>query len=171
MKLLLLFFLVTKPIIINDIRVNEPPHFIAMEYKGFSNCIYKVYITDSLIMCAKVNGYITVEPNFGIGTTIPKTSMHNPEAYVDSTMAAKYPDLPSDIPGFLKANNQNFIIRKKDIADITFNPQKKWGMGYYPHNGRVIVKVKEKVYNNKTEREFILIGDQNPEEVLTMLKK
>ncbi len=154
-----------------DTVIHKPEYFIAMEYKGLSNCIYKVFITDSLIMCAKVNGYISVEPNFGMGTSVPKELMHNPEAYVNKDMEAKYHGLLSDIQGFLKANKQNFIIRKKDILKIFNNPEKKWGMGYYPQSGRIITQTIKADYNKLPERELILVGDQNPDEILSKLCK
>jgi hypothetical protein len=169
MKLLFLYMFLNIANPNSDTVMHHSNYFIAMQYKGLSNCIYKVYVTDSLIMCAKVNGYITIEPSFGMGTTVPKSRMHDPEAYVNKEIEAKYPPLLSDIHGFLTADNQNFIIRKKDISKIYYDPTKKWGMGYYPHNGRIFIEVSEKVYNNQRKREFILIGDQNPDEILKLL--
>ena len=174
MKLLLLYLFLNKSKLSTDTLVaNKAAYFIAMEYKGLSNRIYKVFITDSLIMCAKVNGYITVEPSFGMGTVVPKSVMHNPEAYVNAEIAAKYPDLLADNQQFLKADKDNFIIRKTDIKKIYYNPEKKWGMGYYPDNGRIIIETTRKVkdYNNSLEREFILVGDQDPDETLKLLNK
>jgi hypothetical protein len=72
MKFVLLFLLVstaTRPV---DTIVKEPNYFISMEYKRMSNCIYKIYVNDSLILGAKVNGYITTEGSFGIGKSISK---------------------------------------------------------------------------------------------------
>ena len=146
-----------------------PPHFIAMEYKGMSNCIYKVYVTDSLIYGAKVNGYITVEPNFGMGRSIPKDRMHDPEAYVDRTMD-KYDDALPYHAAFLRNDMDNFIIRRSDIRKISHNPKKKWGMGYYPHAGRIEIETIRTPENRRGDRALILIGDQDPEKVLGMLK-
>jgi hypothetical protein len=41
-------------------------------------------------------------------------------------------------------------------------------MGYYPDHGRIIIQTTRKVkdYNNSPEREFILVGDKDPEEIL-----
>ncbi len=108
-----------------DTIIDEPNYFIAMEYKGLSNCIYKVFITDSLILGAKVNGYITVQPNFGAGKVIPKNVMHSPEAYVDKAVDAKYKNLLFDEGRFLAADKENFIIRKTDIKKIYHNPKPK----------------------------------------------
>lgn len=147
-----------------------PPHFIAMEYKGMSNCIYKIYVTDSLVYGAKVNGYITTEPNFGMGTSIPKEKMHDPESYVDPKMD-KYDTLLSDDAAFLKADGNNFIIRKADIKQVSNNPKKKFGMGYYPQTGRIEVETIKTKENRKGDRELILVGDQNPDVILGLLKQ
>ena len=156
-----------KPIIV---LANQQDHFIAMEYKGMSNCIYKVIVTDSLIFGEKVNGYITVEPSFGMGKTVPQELMHSPEAYVDKAMEAKYRDPISDMHGFMNTDKDNFIIRKSDIRKVYNNPAKKFGMGYYPYGGRIIIETIKTAENRKAERDLILIGDQNPDDILKMFK-
>jgi hypothetical protein len=147
----------------------NPPHFIAMEYKGMSNCIYKVYVVDSLIFGAKVNGYITVEPNYGIGKSIPKEIMHDPESYVDKKLD-KYDTLLSDASAFLSADKDNFIILKSDITRVYNNPKKKSGMGYYPQSGRIEIETAKSAGNFKGNRELILVGDQNPDVVLGLFR-
>lgn len=146
-----------------------PPHFIAMEYKGLSNCIYKVYVTDSLIFGAKVNGYITVQPNYGMGRSIPRDRMHDPEAYVDRTMDI-YDHLLSDQSAFLAEDKDNFIIQRATIKRVYHNPSKKWGMGYYPHHGRIEIEAPKTWENRKGDRELILVGDQDPDRVLSLFK-
>jgi hypothetical protein len=51
-----------------------------------------------------------------------------------------------------------------DISTVEYNPKKKWGMGYYPHSGRV--------YINKAgrTREFIVLGKQSGSDVYARLK-
>jgi hypothetical protein len=66
-----------------------------------------------LIRCAKVNGYTTAEPGFGMGTVVDESVMHNPEAYVNAKMAAKYPDLLADYQQFLKADKDNLSFVKQ----------------------------------------------------------
>src|SRR5260221_4522256 len=125
MKFIILCLLVSMSTRSMDTIIDEPNYFIAMEYKGLSNCIYKVFITDSLILGAKVNGYITVQPNFGAGKVIPKNVMHSPEAYVDKAVDAKYKNLLFDEGRFLAADKENFIIRKTAIKKIYHNPKPK----------------------------------------------
>jgi hypothetical protein len=116
--LLLLFSLIWRP---QYAVLEKPPHFIAMEYKGMSNCIYKVYVSDSLIFRAKVNGYITVQPNYGMGKSVPKEKMQDPESFVDKTMD-KYDTLLSDHSTLLNEDKDNFIIQKSDIRRVDNNP-------------------------------------------------
>ena len=170
MKLVLLFLLVSSAIRPPDTFVNGPNYFVSMEYKGMSNCIYKVYVNDSLILGAKVNGYITTEGSFGIGKTIPKGVMHSPEAYVDSAIDIKYKNLLPDNDSFLNADKDNFIIRKTDITKVYLNPKKKFGMGYYPQSGRIEIETGKTKENRKGNREFILVGDQDPNAVLSLFK-
>lgn len=148
---------------------DRPAYFVAMEYKGMSNCIYKIYITDSLILGAKVNGYIAAEPTMGMGKAVPKSRMHDPQAYVDQTMDAKYENSFSDKDKFLAIDKDNFIIRTGDIKKIYHNPKPKWGMGYYPHMGRVIIETIKTPENRRAERELILVGDQWPPDILKLL--
>ena len=122
-------------------------------------------------MCAKVNGYISVENGLGIGRTVLKSEMHDPEAYVDKNLNAKYTEPLPDIPKFLDSDRQNFIIRKKDIKKVYNNPAPKWGMGYYPYGGRIIIETTKKMYNSSRTTELILIGDQNPEEILAKINR
>jgi hypothetical protein len=148
---------------------DRPAYFVAMEYKGLSNCIYKVYITDSLILGAKVNGYISAEPTMGIGKAIPKNVMQYPEAWVDKTMDAKYENSFSDQEKFLGIDKENFIIRTSDIKKIYHNSKPKWGMGYYAYTGRVVIEAKKTPENRKAERELILVGYQFPPDILKLL--
>ncbi len=164
--LLLLFFLNHHPV---DTTAKNG-RFIAMEYKGMSNCIYEVTINDSLIIGAKVNGYITVQPNFGIGTSVPRDVMHNPEAYVNKKKAAKYLDKNMGNDKFINTDGQNFIIRRKDVKNIYINTEPKWGMGYYPQSGRIMIESPETPYNKTALRDLILVGDQNAQDVLQLFK-
>ena len=164
--LFLIFSSIRQP---HSVLLETPPHFIAMEYKGMSNCIYKVYVTDSLIFGAKVNGYITVQPNYGIGRSVPKERMHDPESYVDKTMD-KYDALLSNRSAFLSEDKDNFIIQKSDIKRLYHDPRKKWGMGYYPHAGRIEIETNKTPENRKGDRDLILVGDQNPDLILGLFR-
>jgi hypothetical protein len=151
-------------------ETSSTTYFIAMEYKGISNCILKIYITDSLIMGAKVNGYIVCQPYLGIGTTVSMKHMYNPEAYVKKKLDT-YDSLLSDESAFLKKDKYNFIVRRSAIKQIWHDPSHKWGMGYYPDNGKIYLESDVTPENKKEIRELILVGDQNANKILEMLNK
>lgn len=158
--------------------------FIAMEYVGgISNRILKVWVTDSLIFAAKVKGPTSESTNIPslVNTLLSETGMaidpsdrSNPEAYVNQDKAKKYIDVdfnkitPDE---FLKISSNGFVIARKDIIKFYHNPKKKWGMGRYPHNGRLFIESKKSRHNSKEEREFILIGDQDEIPILDCLNK
>jgi hypothetical protein len=151
-------------------QVPTTPYFIAMEYKGLSNCILKIYITDSLIMGAKVNGYIVCAPNLGIGTTVPMKHMREPEAYVKKKLDV-YDSLLADESAFLKRDKYNFIVRRSAVIKIWHDPTHKWGMGYYPDMGKIYLESPKTSENKEAVRELILVGDQDAKGILEMLNK
>lgn len=162
--LLLLLSLIGRP---QYTPTAKPAYFIAMEYKGLSNCIYKVYVTDSLIYGAKVNGYIGEQPRLLPGV-VPQKWV-DPEAYVNKKMD-KYDDLLSDHSAFLDADKDNFIIQKAEIKQVWNNPKKKWGMGSYPYSGRIEIEAGKTPENRKGDRELILVGYQRPDLVLGLFR-
>ena|ERR1700676_3773386 len=154
----------------HPLQAPPTPYFIAMEYKGLSNCILKIYVTDSLIMGAKVNGYIVCQPYMGIGTTVPMKNMYNPEAYVKKKMDI-YDSLLTDESAFLKKDKYNFIVRRSAIKQIWHDPSHKWGMGYYPDTGKIYLESDVTAENKKEVRELILVGDQNAKSIIELLSK
>lgn len=167
--LILTFATVLKMIPSAHVSREQPtPYFIAMEYKGLSNCIMKIYVTDSLIMGAKVNGYISCQPNLGIGTSISFKHLREPEAYVKKKLD-DYDSLLTDEVAFLKRDKYNFIVRRSDIKKIWHDPTHKWGMGYYPDTGKIYIESSITPENKELVRELILIGDQHPRQLLTLL--
>lgn len=58
-----------------------------------------------------------------------------------------------------KGHSANFAIALSAVRSVTYDPEKKWGMGCYPHDGRVIVATLER------NREFIILGDQSGREI------
>lgn len=64
----------------------------------------------------------------------------------------------------INANKTNFILKISDIKSATYNPSKKFGMGYYPHDGRVTIRT---IQNKK--REFIILGNQSGQHIANLL--
>ena len=94
---------------------------------------------------------------------ISEANRYDPNSYANQDKVLTYGeiDFTSILPvEFLSINKNNFVIRKADIIEVYHNPKNKWGMGPYPHNGRVIIISKTSDFNSKQKRELILVGDQ-----------
>jgi hypothetical protein len=160
-------------LIVNNI-FGQKKEFIAMEYVGgIGNRILKVRITDSLIFAAKVKGLTSeTTPYSFINDTelvIPNEVRDNPNVYVQGKKELLYLDIDFDKitpEEFLRINSSNFVIRKRDISSFYHNPKKKWGMGNYPHNGRIFIVSTPSRFNKKEKREFILVGEQDEKPIL-----
>ncbi|HJY06951.1 MAG TPA: hypothetical protein VJ323_11600 [Bryobacteraceae bacterium] len=57
------------------------------------------------------------------------------------------------------------MFNLSEITSVAYNPRKKWGMGYYPHDGRVIVQTL------KRQREFIILGNQSGQQIAQRLRE
>ncbi len=144
--------------------------FIAMEFLGFSNHIYKVVVTNKNIVGIEVNGYIAVENPFDIGTTIEISQRNDPSAYINKQMENVYQNVDLDNDDIFSINPRNFRIAFSDVKSAYLSPKKQWGMGSYPYSGRLIIKTRKTVENKKKRKTLILIGDQNSKEVLNYIK-
>ena len=66
-----------------------------------------------------------------------------------------------DIDGTGILNHKdNFRIPYSDITNVTYNSGKKWGMGPYPHDGKVYVTTAD-----GKKREFIIMGEQSGSDI------
>jgi len=91
--------------------------------------------------------------------------LQNPYAYINSKYIDRIKDIDLFSDAFLKANGSNFRIKKSEITGVEYDKRKKWGMGYYPHDGKVYVKL-----NDGTTREFIILGSQSSQETCNRIK-
>ena len=62
-----------------------------------------------------------------------------------------------------KGHHANFSIPFSKLESVSYEPRKKWGMSYYPHDGRVILRT------NDTVRELIILGNQSGREITQQL--
>lgn len=143
-------------------------HFVAMEYyRLFLNRTFLVLITDKELIGIKVHGLIGVETADPMVNLIPLAidgDLHNPYAYISTKYIDKMKDTDLGSEDFLRVNRSNFRIRRADIIDVEYDAAKKWGMGYYPHDGKVYIKTKD-----YKRREFIILGLQSGEEIRNRL--
>jgi len=131
--------------------------FIAMEYYALIlNRTYVINIKDDALCGVVCRGLTSIE---GGGDTLTRSAtgklavngdINDPNSYVDIT-------------AINKPHRANFCIPLSDIRQVEYTPQKKWGMGYYPHDGRVFVVTPD------SKREFIILGNQSGKEIATRL--
>ncbi len=132
--------------------------FVAMEYYALIlNRTYLITIKDGALCGVVCRGLISVEGGEDPLTRIVtrKLAVHgnldDPKSYVDAERIKQ----PS---------SANFSIPLSGISTVTHDPRKKWGMGHYPHDGRVFVEAAGK------KREFIILGNQSGKEIAERLR-
>lgn len=77
-------------------------------------------------------------------------NLNDPKSYVDEHLLTK-------------PNRANFSVSLGDVCSIEYTPKKKWGMGYYPHDGRVFIRTAT------DKRELIILGCQSGREIAARL--
>jgi hypothetical protein len=168
MKNLLIFSMIMLSLSIS--AQEELDSFIAMEYRGMSNLIYKVYIMKDRLVGVKVNGYISVQNSMSIGYVVPKHLLNDPNAYASEEFEYKYRSVNLGDDTVLSMDDENFILLKSQIKSIEHSKKKKFGIGYYPYSGRIIIETEITPATKRKERDLILVGNQDWEKILRQLK-
>lgn len=162
-----------KNIKLRDYELKAGNHFIAMEYYNLMmNRTFLVLILEDCLIGLKVNGLISVEAG-GEPLTRSITNqmsiqddLENPYAYLKSSYLRKIENLNIHGESILKIEKPNFRINCNEIERVTYDKRKKWGMGHYPHDGKVYVKTK-----NGKKKEFIILGSQSGKEIEKWIDK
>lgn len=153
---------------ITEFQFSPNNHFVAMEYHWLIlNRTFLILITDNELIGIKVHGPIGVESSDALVNLVPLTvdgNLQNPYSYISAKYLDRIKDIDLKSNAFLKANTSNFRINKSDIVAVSYDKSKKWGMGYYPHDGKVYLRTRD----NK-KREFIILGSQSGQEIKTIL--
>jgi hypothetical protein len=89
-----------------------------------------------------------------VATMAVRGDLLAPETYVDRKLVANKPPHGSD-----------FFLRAEDITSVQFNPKRKWGMCYYPHDGRVLIRT------HSGTREFIILGNQSGQSISDWIRE
>ena len=154
-----------------DFELKSDNHFIAMQYYGLIlNRTYLVLVTNDRIIGLKVNGLVSVESGGNViakelsKTMTVKGDLQNPYSYVKSKYYDRLQDLELVDAEILEQDRSNFVIQRADINNVYYDPKKKWGMGYYPHDGKVYV-----VTNNGKKKEFIILGSQSGHKIANLI--
>jgi hypothetical protein len=64
-----------------------------------------------------------------------------------------------------RAHRADFRIPLCAITTVEHEPRPKWGMGYYPHDGRVLVRTAART------REFMVLGRQSGQAIADYLRR
>ena len=141
-----------------------------MQYYGLIlNRTFLILITDLKLIGIKVHGLISVESH-GVEAIITSLisvdgNLSNPYSYIKMKFIERIKDVDLLSDSFLNANPSNFIFERSDVTEVKYDKRKKWGMGYYPHDGRVYITSRD-----NSKREFIILGSQSGSEIERNLK-
>lgn len=142
--------------------LQEGNHFMAMEYYALMlNRTFMVLLTPTHLVGVKVNGPISSEGGKDALTRAVTRAMavqdvNNPYAYGREKYLKALDDLDLYEEEILKQSGGNFRLAYAVISSVQHDPRKKWGMGPYPHDGKIYVITK-----TGQKKELILIGKQD----------
>jgi hypothetical protein len=158
---------------LKDFQFNSNNHFVAMEYyRLILNRTFVVLITGEYLIGVQANGLVSIETNHDpllnatIGSLAIRGDLTNPYSYIKSKYFRKIENEDLTGPGLLSRNKINFRINRKEIKRVDYDSSKKWGMGYYPHDGKVYVET----FDGK-KREFIILGNQSGSDIATLIER
>ena len=148
---------------LKNFDLKDDNHFVAMEYYALIlNRTFLVLLTKDSLIGLKGNGIVSVEGGGNMFAKEISNSMAvrgdltNPYSYLKEKYIREIEDKNLFDKSVVLKNKTNFIIPRTEIENAFYDSKKKWGMGYYPHDGKVYV---ETVDNKK--REFIILGNQS----------
>lgn len=143
----------------------EESKFIAMEYYGLIlNRTFLICFTENSLIGFKIANLITLETkyDFLINPFIKVVQSNSDFDSINTYIENKYKKhIPIDN---MNKNKASFIIEYSKIKSVKFNENKKFGMGYIPHQGRIIISYDK-------NREFIILGNQNSKKILQKLNE
>jgi hypothetical protein len=154
---------------IGDFKLTPQNHFLAMEYYGLIlNRTFLILLTNSKLVGIKVNGLVSVEtgnPSYDILQLHIDDDLHNPHAYIKWKYIKRAQDVDLFSMDFFEIDRANFVIDKHDLVKVEYDKRKKWGMGYYPHDGKVSI-----TQRGHPKREFIILGAQSGQAICDNLR-
>jgi hypothetical protein len=152
---------------LKEFELKPSNHFVAMEYyKIVFNRTFLILLTKDYLIGLQGNGMVSIEGGADILTQrmtsllAVKGDLTNPYSYLKNKYLADIESYNLFDKSILLRNKTNFMIDRSDIKDVYYDARKKWGMGYYPHDGKVYVKTKD----NK-KKEFIILGEQSGQQI------
>jgi hypothetical protein len=143
----------------DDIDLGTGRAFVAMEYCYLIlNRTLLVVATDSALVGIKIRGITSAG-----GPMSVQGDLNDIHSYMNRSMIDKYWGMNLNSDRLLEANSANFRIFFKDIRKAFHDPSSKWGMGYYPHDGKIYVET------SSLKKELIILGEQSGNDITKML--
>ena len=153
-----------------DLDFSSGKIFVAMEYYFLIlNRTFLVVIGDGELIGLKVRGLISSENNSNpIASRMTnhlaiKDSLGDPNSYINRNLLDKYTELEVQSSRVMEMDNSNFKIKFDDILNVYHDKRKKWGMSYYPHDGKIFVETSD------AKKELIILGNQQGSEIAQQL--
>lgn len=140
-------------------------------YALMLNRTYLVLLNENYLIGLVANGLVSVKGGkdpltyFITSKMSVDGSLDNPLSYLNGTYLGRYSDKDLLSNNIVHAHRANFRIKLNEIASVRYDPRKKWGMGYYPHDGKVLLET------NGNKKEFIILGDQSGQGICDWLRK
>lgn len=132
---------------------HEHNQFVALEYYAFIwNRTLLVLLTDAFLIGVVAAGLLAARP--GTARALG-ASVEDPKWYIDKSYLRNVQTVDLLGEHFLQQNRGNFRMPYGEIAAVRYDAKRKWGMGGFPHNGRVYVSTRRRT------RELIVLGDQS----------
>jgi hypothetical protein len=93
-----------------------------------------------------------------------KGDLENPYSYIKSKYIAGVNECELLDGSILAQHKSNFVIKRANIKNAYHDPKKKWGMGYYPHDGKVYIET----FDGR-KKEFIILGNQSGHKIANLV--
>lgn len=142
---------------------NQGKYFIAMEYyRLILNRTFLILITQEDLIGLKINGMISAEhPSSIITNTVLSDMIIDSDrtkawSYAKSQYLDALKGLDINKSKILQQPSPNFKISRQKIERVNHDTTKKWGMGNYPHDGKIHLFTQD-----GQKRAFIILGNQS----------
>jgi hypothetical protein len=106
-----------------------------------------VYVSDRLLAMAFVRGVLP---------PVSGPEWEDQWAYPRPYLLRRHAGLDVNEPAFLRSHRLNYHIRRTDLADVAFDPRRRWDLMSVPHSGRIILYLRD-----GRSHELILLGFQD----------
>jgi len=147
-------------------------HFVAMEYYNLiMNRTFLILLLEDCLLALKVNGYISVEADdfmidMIMDNNITRGSLENPHSYIKTKYLRKIINYSIFDSRIESAHKSSFRVNYSNLENAKYDSTEKWGMGYYPHDGKVYLKLK-----SGKKRELIILGSQSGQKIANLINQ